>query len=182
LSTERCTFQKTAPLDLAQHTWTIYFNTRPAFDAATDYTETRLLVFGGVCISLLLFGITHSLASTRQRALALAQQMGEKFRIQERAGISSNNDIFITDASQPHNPIIYVNPAMTKVTGYSAQQILGRNFRFLMGEDTDQPDLPALRSALAEGRECRVILRCYRQDATLFWNKLSMSPVRDELG
>ena len=65
ITAEPCTFKKTAPLDLARRTWTLSFSTRPAFDAARDYTETRLLVFGGMCISLLLFGITRSLASTR---------------------------------------------------------------------------------------------------------------------
>ena len=67
---ESSTYHTNAPpLSLANRTWTIHFSTRPAFDAATDESETRLLAFGGVFISFLLFGITRSLVSTRRRAL-----------------------------------------------------------------------------------------------------------------
>ena len=170
------------PLSLANRTWSLHFSTRPAFDAATDYTEIRLLVFVGVCISLLLFGITRSLASTQQRALVLAHEMTEKFRIQERAVISSNNGIFITDVTARDNPIIYANPAMEKITGYRAEEMMGNDPRFLMREDQDQADLRTLQKAMAAGEECQVVLRCYRKDGSVFWNELSVSPVRDEHG
>ncbi len=176
-STEKPVF-----LSVAHRTWSLGFSTRPAFDAATDYTEPRLLSFGGVCISFLLFGITRSLASTRQRALVLAYQMTEKFRIQERAVISSNNGIFITDTAAPNNPIIYANPALEKITGYTAEEIIGRNPRFVLREDTAQTDLRNLQDAMAAGEECQVVLRSYRKDGSLFWNELSVSPVRDEHG
>jgi PAS domain S-box-containing protein len=170
------------PLVLAHRTWSMHFSTRPAFDAATDYTEVRLLVFAGVCVSLLLFGIVRSLASTQQRALVLAQEMTEKFRIQERAVISSSNGIFITDVSARGHPIIYANPAMERITGYSAEELTGQDPRFLMREDYAQPDLAKLQNALAAGEECRVVLRSYRKDGSLFWNELNVSPVRDEHG
>jgi len=171
-----------APLTLANRNWSLHFSTRPAFDAATDYTEIRLLVFAGVCISLLLFGITRSLASTQQRALVIAHEMTEKFRIQERAVISSNNGIFITDVSARGHPIIYANPAMEKITGYSADEMTGKDMRFFMREDHDQADLPVLQKAMAAGEECQVVLRCYRKNGSLFWNELSVSPVRDDHG
>lgn len=170
------------PLPMGQRTWSLHFRTRPAFDAATDYTEPYLLTFGGICISFLLFGITRSLASTRQRALVLAHEMTEKFHIQERAVISSNNGIFITDSSTPHNPIIYANPALERITGYDADELIGRDPRFLMRDDFNQPDLLKLEQALAAGEECQVVLRSYRKNGSLFWNELSVSPVRDEHG
>jgi PAS domain S-box-containing protein len=178
-----CAFATNEVLSVgANRAWALHFSTRPAFDAKADYTEAHLVVFGGVCISFLLFGITRSLASTRQRALGLAQQMTEKFRIQERAVISSNNGIFITDASQPHNPIIYANPAMQRITGYEADELVNRNPWFLVRNDTEQPDLRILQAAFSEGRESRVMLRCYQRNGALFWTELSLSPVRDEDG
>jgi hypothetical protein len=184
LGAETSTFQTTnsIPLPVAQRTWSLYCSTRQEFDAATDYTEPRLLTFGGICISFLLFGITRSLASTRQRALVLAHEMTEKFHIQERAVISSNNGIFITDSTAPHNPIIHANPALEKITGYSAEELIGRDPRFLMRDDQNQPDLRRLQQAMAAGEECQVVLRSYRKDGSLFWNELSVSPVRDEHG
>ena len=68
------------------------------------------------------------------------------------------------------------------MTGYSAQEALGRNCRFLQGTEREQPALEELRAALREGRQSKVVLRNYKKDGTLFWNELSISPVRDKAG
>jgi PAS domain S-box-containing protein len=75
---------------------------------------------------------------------------------------------------------VYVNPAFERTTGYAAEEVLGRNCRFLQGEDRDQPALGELRAAVREGRQCTVVLRNYRKDGTLFYNELSVYPVWDE--
>jgi PAS domain S-box-containing protein len=182
ISHRPCTFEETMVLDVANRKWAVQFSTSPDFDVATASAEPRLLFLGGACISFLLFGIAGSLTTTRRRALSLAEQMTEKFRTQERAVIASSNGIFITDAAQPDNPIIYANPAMEKITGYKAEELRGQAVGLLLREDTNQPDLRTLLSAMEQGGECRVILRCYRKDCTLFWNELSISPVRDSHG
>src|SRR3712207_5402909 len=103
-------------------------------------------------------------------------------RLSDMAIAASSNGIIITDPSQPDNPITYVNPAFEHMSGYSAQEVLGRNCRFLQGTDREQPALEELRTALQEGRGCQVVLRNYKKNGTLFWNELSISPVRDEEG
>lgn len=103
-------------------------------------------------------------------------------RLVDLAVRASVNGLVITDASIPENPIVYVNPAFEHMTGFSAEEALGKNCRFLQGEDRDQPALDELRAALKEERECRVVLRNYRKDGTLFWNELHVSPVYDEEG
>jgi len=103
-------------------------------------------------------------------------------RLLDLAVRSSANGIVITDATLPDNPIIYVNPAFEHITGYSAEEALGRNCRFLQGDDRDQTALSELRMALEEERECRVVLRNYRKDGASFWNELYISPVYDEEG
>ena len=175
-------FEERVLLNVVNRKWLVRFTPRPAFAAATDSGEPRLLVAGGVCISFLLFGITLSLSSTRQRALTLAEQMTAKLRTQERALISSNNGIFITAASNPGHPIFYANPAMERITGYTAAELRGRNIDDLMGPETAPQDLRALQEAMAKGEECRVTLRSHRKDGGLFWNELSVSPVRDAQG
>jgi PAS domain S-box-containing protein len=95
---------------------------------------------------------------------------------------ASSNGVVVSDPNLPDAPIIYVNPAFERITGYSSKQVLGRNCRFLQGSDCDQPDLEDMRTALGEGRECRAVLRNYRKDGTLFWNELYVSPVYGEDG
>src|SRR5215204_1453210 len=106
----------------------------------------------------------------------------DKVRLLERAVNASTNSIVITDPNLPDDPLVYVNPAFEETTGFAAREALGRNCRFLQGEDHDQPALAELRSAVREGRPCTVVLKNYRKDGTPFWNELSIYPVRDEEG
>ena len=103
-------------------------------------------------------------------------------RLLDRAVAASSNGILITDPNLPDNPIVYANPAFERTTGYLVGEVVGRNCRFLQGEDRDQSALEELRAALWEGRGCRVVLRNYRKDGSLFWNELHVSPVHDEEG
>ena len=104
----------------------------------------------------------------------------DRLRLLERAVTASTNSISITDPNRPDNPLVYVNPAFERTTGYAAEEVLGRNCRFLQGKDRDQPALGELRAAIREERHCTVVLRNYRKNGTLFYNELSVYPVRDE--
>ncbi|MEG4859201.1 PAS domain S-box protein [Microcoleus sp. K1-B6] len=100
----------------------------------------------------------------------------------ERAIAASSNSILIADARKPDIPIIYCNPAFEKLTGYSAEEVIGRNCRFLQGPDTDQAELNKLRRSLEAGTEIQVVLKNYRKDKTPFWNELMVSPILDNEG
>ena len=88
----------------------------------------------------------------------------------------------ITDPRLPGAPIVYVNRAFEEVTGYAARYAVGRNCRFLQGDDTDQPALDVLRAALWAGEPCVVDLRNYRADGSPFLNRLMTAPLRDPDG
>jgi PAS domain S-box-containing protein len=121
--------------------------------------------------------------SSIDRGNQLERRSSEELRrMLNRAVTASSNGILITDPNLPDNPIVYVNPAFEKTTGYSMEEAIGRNCRFLQGGDRDQPALEELRAAIREGRGCQVILRNYRKDGTLFWNEIHVSPVHDEQG
>lgn len=94
----------------------------------------------------------------------------------------ARDGITISDARHPQLPIIYVNPAFEKMTGYKASEIIGLNCRFLQGDDLLQAEIQKIRRALAAGSSCVVTLRNYRRDGKLFYNELSLSPVRDRDG
>ncbi|MFL6008363.1 MAG: SpoIIE family protein phosphatase [Rubrobacteraceae bacterium] len=117
------------------------------------------------------------------RGSPLERRSSEELRrLLDRAVAASSNGIVITDPNLPDNPIVYVNPAFEKTTGYTMEEAIGRNCRFLQGEDRDQPAIEELRACIREGQECRVVLRNYRRDGTRFWNELYVSPVHDDAG
>ncbi|XFA73301.1 PAS domain S-box protein [Thermosynechococcaceae cyanobacterium Okahandja] len=110
------------------------------------------------------------------------KQIEAELRLRERAIVASTNGIVITDYRQPDNPIIYVNPAFERMTGYRALEVIGKNCRFLQGGDRHQPGAEAIRNAIAKGQSCRVILRNYRKNGKPFWNELAISPIFNEVG
>lgn len=90
--------------------------------------------------------------------------------------------IVVTDSTQPDRPIVYVNAAFERLTGYRRDEAIGRNCRFLTDPTREQPGLPELRAALAEGRPCTVVLANRRRDGSEFLNELSVVPIRDARG
>ena len=88
----------------------------------------------------------------------------------------------ITDPRQADNPIVMTNRAFLDLTGYTADEVIGRNCRFLQGPQTSAMDVDAIRDGLAEGGDISVELLNRRKDGTTFWNQVLISPVRDEGG
>jgi diguanylate cyclase (GGDEF)-like protein/PAS domain S-box-containing protein len=86
--------------------------------------------------------------------------------------------VVLIDAQGSDHPVLYVNPAFETLTGYSAAELIGRNLRLLQADDRDQDGRHRLRDALNRGETCRVLLRNYRKDGTLFWNEMTVAPLR----
>ncbi len=105
-----------------------------------------------------------------------------RLRLLERAIDASGSCISIADARKSNTPLIYVNPAFERVTGYSRNDAIGRNARFLQGKETKQPGLDEIRAVLREGRVGESLVHNYRKDGTPFWNDLRIAPVHDEQG
>jgi len=90
--------------------------------------------------------------------------------------------IIVSDAREPDYPVVYVNPAFEKLTGYTAAEALERNCRFLQRPEGQEEEKAALHQALAEAKPCTVVIQNYRKDGSMFWNQLSVSPIRDANG
>lgn len=104
------------------------------------------------------------------------------YDLKDRALASAAEGITISDPSLPDNPLVYVNSGFTEITGYSAEEVLGTNCRFLQGPDTGSEASEEVRRAIAEDRPCVVELLNYRKDGSTFWNRLSITPVRNAAG
>ena len=109
-------------------------------------------------------------------------QLAAWLALKDRALDVAAEGVTIADARQPDRPLIYANQGFERMTGYAAADVMGRNCRFLQGPDTDANDVVEIRSALAEQRECVVEILNYRKDGTTFWNRLSITPVRNASG
>jgi PAS domain S-box-containing protein len=106
----------------------------------------------------------------------------ERIKLTERAIENSTSGMTIADARLPDMPLVYVNHAFEVITGYTPEEAIGKNCRFLQSDDRDQEALMELRAAIKEHRQTTVILRNYRKDGTLFWNELRLSPIFNARG
>ncbi|MEO9140169.1 MAG: SpoIIE family protein phosphatase [Jatrophihabitans sp.] len=102
--------------------------------------------------------------------------------LRDRAVLATRMSFTITDPRAPDAPLVWVNPAFTETTGYTFEESVGRNCRFLQGEHTDPASVEEIRRSLAAGRSLTITLLNYRKNGSSFWNELSISPVHDETG
>jgi len=131
---------------------------------------TRVRCNGGEYV----FGVGIDIGERRQRE--------ERLRLRERALHAASNGIVIARSDGPDNPIEYVNPAFERISGYSAEESVGRDPRFMAAPGMDAGERTEVREAIAACRPVNVVLRNLRKNGELFWNDLSITPVHDEHG
>ncbi len=157
--------------------WFVLFGWRKDwFDAPFAIAVFTIVSIGSVTAVLLITAIRM------RRVEEKSQVVNEQLRIAQLALDNSRDGIVIADALGDDHPVVYVNEAFTRLTGYPPHEVLGRNCRYLNQHDRDQKALDEVRAALREGRDTSVVLLNRRRDGTPFWNDLSISPIRDESG
>jgi sigma-B regulation protein RsbU (phosphoserine phosphatase) len=119
-------------------------------------------------------GVDHDITARKAFVDAL--------RVRDRAIEAARVGIVITDAQAQGHPNIYVNPALSRITGYSREELLRQNMRLLQGPDTDPVAVEQIRQAVNSGRSCEVVLKNYRKGGAPFWNELLIAPVIDDTG
>ncbi|GAB2177777.1 ATP-binding protein [Dongia sp. agr-C8] len=125
--------------------------------------------------------IMRDITAIKQRELQFAE-LAQRNAVLASTVASVTSGVVICDARQPDQPIVFVNAAFTRITGYAAAEAMGRNCRFLQGRDTDRETVERMRRAISVGRAVTVTLRNYRKDGRTFWNEVNISPLHDEQG
>jgi PAS domain S-box-containing protein len=110
------------------------------------------------------------------------EPLAYQLSLKDRALATAVEGITISDLRLPDNPLVYVNRGFSEITGYSREEGVGKNCRYLQGPGTDPETIAEIRAAISERRACVVEILNYRHDGTPFWNRLSLTPLRDASG
>lgn len=154
--------------------------------AALQTEETGIMPDGHECTWLVMKFPLQVAGHTRVGGMAWdisdRKRAEDALRMRDRAISAATQGIVITNPRRPDNPIVFASPGFERMTGYRAEEVLGRNCRFLQGSQTNPLTLGQLREAIKAGRPFTAELLNYRKDGAPFWNELSISPVLDSAG
>lgn len=169
-------------IEVAGRPWALNFTASQGFGAEQSRSHSDAIALLGFGLAFGCAGFFWAYTSARRRAGVLTQELTTAFRDREKALTSGPHGVMIVDAGAPDYPLSYVNPKFERITGYSASEVLGKNPRFLYGDDRDQKGLDDIRRAVREQHEVHALLRNYRKDGTPFWNDLHIAPIRNDQG
>ena len=116
---------------------------------------------------------------------AIVKDVSERVEAQENQRIlqksleSSDNAVMVVDVRDKSLPVVFVNPAFTVMTGYSAEEVLGAPAKRMNGPDTDPEEVARISDTVRSGQATTVTLKSYRRDGTPFWNQVSLAPVKN---
>ena len=143
----------------------------------TDIGETVPVEISVDTVSLpeqsVVFGIFRDISDQLEREAEL--------RIKTRAIEKAPIGIALSDPDQDDNPFVYANEQFHELTGYG-ESAIGRNCRYLQGEETDPDTVSRIRQAIENEESIREVILNYRKDGTPFWNRLTIAPIRDDTG
>ncbi|ASQ45555.1 EAL domain-containing protein [Legionella clemsonensis] len=122
-------------------------------------------------------GRVYSFRDVTQKMMA-----DDELRIRERAIEASTHGVAIIDITKKDQPIIYVNKAFERITGYNQKQIIGQSISQIIGSKIDQVNQKRVELAIREQREETVELESYRRNGEMYWSELSVAPVSDSFG
>lgn len=135
---------------------------------ATDHNRERAVPPEAVIVK----PVGHAMSAPTTQQLLMLRHAVESGQV----------GMMIADAKQPNYPIQYVNPAFERITGYPASEAIGKGLLFLHDKDWDRGSLDRVAGYLADLHDGTEVLKSYRKNGTLFWSKLSVSPVSESGG
>ena len=113
------------------------------------------------------------------------KQEEQRLKLLESVIINATDAVLITEAEPfdyPGHKIIFVNEAFTTMTGYTAEEVMGKTPRLLQGPKSDKKELKKLGATLRRWESCEVTLLNYKKNGEAFWINIAISPVANEKG
>lgn len=92
----------------------------------------------------------------------------------------ANVGIVVSDPNKEDNPLVFVNKTFVDMSGYSFEECIGKNCRFLQGKDTDEATVKLIRQSVSERAQVNVIIKNYKKNGTAFWTDLNITPIFDD--
>jgi PAS domain S-box-containing protein len=159
----------------------------PSGEGASEFVDVRFRSLDDRTIDASVAGIRVTYEGEHVIQLLVqdrteSRRREERFRLFGRAVEAAAHGITVVDMRVENEPIVYVNTRFSEITGYSMGEMLGRNCRFLQGENIDQSTVDTLRNATDAGEPASVDILNYRKNGTPFWNRLEIVPIRDDGG
>jgi diguanylate cyclase (GGDEF)-like protein/PAS domain S-box-containing protein len=174
--------------DLAGQPWHIVVSSPPQALSVVHFGSLMLLLVG----SFLSIGVAvriHAIATQSRRIEELVQlrtaelhRTADALQLRQRAIEASPNAIVIAKATSPDFPIEYANPAFERITGYKAEEVIGKPMCMLQAADQNQEAVAGLKAAIHARQEAHAVFRHSRKDGTLYWNDVYIAPVKSERG
>jgi diguanylate cyclase (GGDEF)-like protein/PAS domain S-box-containing protein len=181
------TFSRTRQLEIAGKIWTVIVSAPQA--AMASYLGSVATFALGLILSVLIAALTQARAVRTKRIDQLVtertadlKRASDALRLHRRAIESSANAIVILSAAGPDFPIEYVNPAFERISGYTADEMLGRGALALCDSDQEQPAIQELHSAIRERREGHALVRHFHKDGSVMFSDMYIAPVTDKSG
>lgn len=146
--------------------------------------DNALKIIDDCCSSSPLFGVQQELDGEDKSATGDEKKSEKTALIKTDFSLiesltSGQQNFVLSDPRLPDNPIVFATPGFYELTGYTREQVLGRNCRFLQGPGTDPKAVDVIRSAIANGNDATVCLLNYKADGTPFWNQFFVAALRD---
>jgi len=142
-----------------------------------------LIQIAAVCISTVIaVMMLVQLARRRSGMTAVGRTQNEVHSINTQMLDLAMDGAIVADIRQVDMPVTYVNRAFQEISGYTAAEVIGKNLRYLQGNDRQQPEISEVREAIKNRVSVSVTMRNYRKDGRMFWTELRLAPVFDTLG
>jgi len=142
-----------------------------------------LIQIAAVCMSTVIaIMMLVQLARRRSGMTAVSRTQNEVHSINTQMLDLAMDGAIVADIRQVDMPVTYVNRAFQEISGYTAAEVIGKNLRYLQGNDRQQPEIGKVREAIKNRASVSVTMRNYRKDGRMFWTELRLAPVFDSLG
>eukprot|EP00536_Pseudo-nitzschia_multiseries_P001768 jgi/Psemu1/294561/fgenesh1_pm.22_\ len=140
--------------------------------------EHAQVIISECCTSSPLFGENSPVGEDDNDIAAKTALVRSDFQLIDSLSAGQQNFV-LSDPRLPDNPIVFATPGFYRLTGYTPEQVLGRNCRFLQGSGTDPKAVDIVRKAIQSGSDCTVCILNYKADGTPFWNQFFVAALRD---